>query len=101
MAQAAWGTKRRCSSCGAGFYDLNKDPIICPKCDAAYQPGQQRRRPAPLPPLRGRVRHTEIEEPEQQEEVVEAEAEADTDSEEEGRGWSDEESEDARDDKGY
>ncbi|HMN50734.1 MAG TPA: TIGR02300 family protein [Xanthobacteraceae bacterium] len=26
------GTKRICSSCAAKFYDLNKQPVICPKC---------------------------------------------------------------------
>ena len=26
------GTKHRCQSCGALFYDLNKTPITCPKC---------------------------------------------------------------------
>lgn len=30
------GTKRICTSCSAKFYDLEKDPIICPKCDAVY-----------------------------------------------------------------
>jgi uncharacterized protein (TIGR02300 family) len=30
------GTKRQCQSCGAKFYDLNKDPILCPKCGAAF-----------------------------------------------------------------
>jgi len=29
-----WGEKRTCNSCGAKFYDLRRDPIICPKCDA-------------------------------------------------------------------
>ena len=32
MAKPELGTKRLCSNCGAKFYDLNKDPIICPKC---------------------------------------------------------------------
>ena len=32
MSKQAWGTKRLCPECGARFYDLNKDPIICPKC---------------------------------------------------------------------
>jgi uncharacterized protein (TIGR02300 family) len=27
------GTKRKCSSCAAKFYDLDKRPIVCPKCD--------------------------------------------------------------------
>ena len=29
MAKAEWGTKRRCLSCSAAFYDLNKSPILC------------------------------------------------------------------------
>ncbi|MBO0711819.1 MAG: TIGR02300 family protein, partial [Acetobacteraceae bacterium] len=32
MAKAELGTKRLCANCGAKFYDLNKDPIVCPKC---------------------------------------------------------------------
>jgi uncharacterized protein (TIGR02300 family) len=38
MAKAEWGTKRRCTSCGAVFYDLKKDPIICPRCNTVHQP---------------------------------------------------------------
>lgn len=34
MAKAEWGTKRTCTTCGARFYDLQRDPIICPKCGA-------------------------------------------------------------------
>ena len=34
MANPELGTKRLCASCGAKFYDLNKDPIHCPKCGA-------------------------------------------------------------------
>ena len=30
------GKKRICASCRAKFYDLNKDPIICPKCGAVH-----------------------------------------------------------------
>lgn len=36
MAQADRGTKRRCPSCGAPYYDLNHDPAICPKCNTEY-----------------------------------------------------------------
>ncbi|MCC6781032.1 MAG: TIGR02300 family protein [Hyphomicrobiales bacterium] len=32
MAKPELGSKRLCGNCGAKFYDLNKDPIICPKC---------------------------------------------------------------------
>ena len=35
MAKPELGTKRLCANCGAKFYDLNKDPIICPKCQTA------------------------------------------------------------------
>jgi uncharacterized protein (TIGR02300 family) len=36
VAKPELGTKRLCASCGAKFYDLNKDPIICPKCEAVF-----------------------------------------------------------------
>ncbi len=36
MAKPELGTKRQCQSCGAKFYDLNKNPITCPKCGAAF-----------------------------------------------------------------
>lgn len=32
------GTKRACESCGAKFYDLNKDPAVCPKCGHSFDP---------------------------------------------------------------
>jgi uncharacterized protein (TIGR02300 family) len=32
VVKAAWGAKRTCHGCGARFYDLNKDKIVCPKC---------------------------------------------------------------------
>ena len=35
MAKAELGMKLTCESCGARFYDLNKQPGICPKCGAA------------------------------------------------------------------
>lgn len=37
MAKPELGTKRLCAGCGAKFYDLNKDPIHCPKCGAVYE----------------------------------------------------------------
>jgi uncharacterized protein (TIGR02300 family) len=37
VAKPELGTKRLCASCGAKFYDLNKDPIICPKCGTVYE----------------------------------------------------------------
>jgi uncharacterized protein (TIGR02300 family) len=37
VAKPELGTKRLCASCGAKFYDLNKDPIHCPKCGTVYE----------------------------------------------------------------
>ncbi|SIS46956.1 TIGR02300 family protein [Insolitispirillum peregrinum] len=34
MVNPQLGTKRTCTTCGARFYDLNKTPIVCPKCGA-------------------------------------------------------------------
>jgi uncharacterized protein (TIGR02300 family) len=31
------GAKRHCESCDAKFFDLNKVPIICPKCGTVFQ----------------------------------------------------------------
>ena len=36
MVKAELGQKRVCMSCAAKFYDLNKDPIICPKCGTVF-----------------------------------------------------------------
>jgi len=38
VAKPEWGTKRICQSCSAPFYDLRRDPIICPKCSATFDP---------------------------------------------------------------
>lgn len=38
MAKPELGTKRLCASCGAKFYDLNKNPIVCPKCETVFEP---------------------------------------------------------------
>ncbi len=37
---ASRGTKRTCleDDCGERFYDLNKDPIACPYCNAVFVP---------------------------------------------------------------
>ncbi len=38
MAKAQLGTKRVCAECGTKFYDMEKDPIVCPKCNTVFQP---------------------------------------------------------------
>jgi uncharacterized protein (TIGR02300 family) len=32
------GTKRVCQACAARFYDLSREPIVCPSCGAHYVP---------------------------------------------------------------
>ena len=36
MSKAERGTKRQCLKCGTKYYDLNKDPIVCPSCGAPF-----------------------------------------------------------------
>lgn len=38
MVKPAWGIKRTCQSCDAKFYDLQREPIVCPKCGAIFDP---------------------------------------------------------------
>ena len=40
MTKPELGTKRRCNSCETKFFDLNKNPIVCPKCMAVFAPPQ-------------------------------------------------------------
>jgi uncharacterized protein (TIGR02300 family) len=37
VAKPELGTKRLCMNCGAKFYDLSKDPIVCPKCHTVLE----------------------------------------------------------------
>ncbi len=36
MVKAELGTKRTCPTCATRFYDLLKNPIVCPKCGANF-----------------------------------------------------------------
>ena len=48
MAKPELGLKRQCMSCGAKFYDLNKDPAVCPKCGTVFQATALSRVAAPV-----------------------------------------------------
>jgi uncharacterized protein (TIGR02300 family) len=37
LSKPELGTKHQCQNCGAKFFDLNKDPIVCPKCGTVFQ----------------------------------------------------------------
>lgn len=39
VARPELGTKRLCAACGAKYYDLKRDPIICPKCGDMFDLG--------------------------------------------------------------
>ena len=36
MATPDRGTKRQCLNCGTKFYDLSRDPIVCPHCGTIF-----------------------------------------------------------------
>ena len=48
MAKPELGGKHQCQNCGAKFFDLNRDPIVCPKCGTVFQgaPAAARVQPA-------------------------------------------------------
>jgi len=52
VAKPEWGIKRICPSCGARYYDMRHDPIVCPKCKTVYDPEAllKTRRKAPVQP---------------------------------------------------
>ena len=85
MAKPELGTKRVCVSCGARFYDLGKQPAICPKC-STEQPAEQprlrraagnvvedkrRAKPAVVPGLEDADVEVEVAEEEAEEDVLE------------------------------
>ena len=50
MSKPELGTKRDCPSCGAKFYDLNKNPAVCSKCKHEFVPdtGAKAKRAKPV-----------------------------------------------------
>jgi len=53
LAKPEWGTKRICPSCGTRYYDLLRDPIVCPKCATPFDPEAflKARRARPAAPI--------------------------------------------------
>ena len=53
VAKPEWGTKRICPSCGTRYYDLLREPVICPKCSTPYDPEAflKSRRARPIAPV--------------------------------------------------
>lgn len=48
MNKPELGIKRVCASCGSRFFDLKREAVICPKCQAVFAV------PPPPPPRPGR-----------------------------------------------
>jgi len=38
VSKAEWGTKRICPSCTTRYYDMKKNPPVCPKCGTVFDP---------------------------------------------------------------
>src|SRR5215212_3397346 len=53
VAKPEWGTKRICPSCGTRYYDLTRDPVVCPKCSTPFDPEAflKARRSRPVAPV--------------------------------------------------
>src|SRR5205814_5670513 len=84
VAKPEWGSKRICPSCGARYYDLLREPVICPKCatpfDAEAFLRSRRSRPAPpvekeLEPVGADEIDAEVETEEEEEAAEEEEEE--------------------------
>ena len=51
MAKPELGTKRACLECSTRYFDLNRDPVTCPKCGAIFEIATQHKtRPANAKP---------------------------------------------------
>ena len=48
MVDPKFGTKRVCEACGGKFYDLNKNPVVCPLCGHSFDPNSAS---APIAPV--------------------------------------------------
>ena len=51
VVNSKWGTKRLCLGCGKRFYDMRRDPIVCPACDTPFEvsaPARTRRQRMPV-----------------------------------------------------
>lgn len=48
MAKAELGAKRECQSCGTKYYDLGKEPPVCPRCGTTFSATAPKAAPAPV-----------------------------------------------------
>jgi uncharacterized protein (TIGR02300 family) len=95
VAKPEWGTKRICLGCGARFYDMNRDPIVCPACSSVFDPAVQTRpRRTRAAPAVAKVAPVVVEEEAEVEEEVVVDDEVESEGEDEAvAGESDDEDE--------
>jgi uncharacterized protein (TIGR02300 family) len=76
VAKPEWGTKRICPSCGTRYYDLLRDPVVCPKCSTPFDPEAflKSRRARPAPPVEKEVEPVGADELDTDPETEEADA---------------------------
>ena len=48
MTKPELGAKHTCQNCGAKYYDLNRTPIVCPRCGTPLEAVTARPRPQPV-----------------------------------------------------
>ena len=71
VAKPEWGSKRICQSCGAKFYDFGKTPIVCPACNATFDPeAVLKSRRGKLPVQKEKVKPAKSKADEQHDEAV-------------------------------
>ncbi len=76
MAKPEWGSKRICPSCGTRYYDLMREPVICPKCSTPFDPEAflKSRRARPAPPVEKEIEPVGADEVDNDHETEEADA---------------------------
>src|ERR1700730_10970587 len=85
VAKPEWGSKRICPSCGARYYDLLREPVICPKCATPFDAEAflKSRRSRPAPPVEKELEPVGADEIDADVETEEAEAPEEEEEEEE------------------
>src|SRR6476620_10026788 len=78
VAKPEWGSKRICPSCGARYYDLLREPVICPKCATPFDAEAflKSRRTRPAPPVEKELEPVGADEIDEAEATEEEEEEA-------------------------
>ena len=69
MPKADLGTKHTCESCGAKFYDMKKQPAVCPSCGTTVELETKRKTRAPKPEEPAKRKPAVVKDEESEEEV--------------------------------